>query len=93
MEYVSFLQLYRHRQLRLIPSVQYVIHSALYEDTCLFVVPMSHRVPRTPEQRIRSNGAGALSGEDVKGFDPTQMPGALRCILKRESHVHLICDV
>ncbi|KAJ7354609.1 hypothetical protein DFH08DRAFT_855425 [Mycena albidolilacea] len=50
-------------------------NTALYEDSCLFVVPGSHKVPRTPEQRIHSEGPDAPA-------DPLDMPGAIRVSLR-----------
>ncbi|QRV85508.1 phytanoyl-CoA dioxygenase [Ceratobasidium sp. AG-Ba] len=44
--------------------------SALYDDACLYVVPGSHREPRTPEQR-------ALSSTQDAPPDPLTMPGAI----------------
>ncbi|KAJ3794212.1 hypothetical protein GGU11DRAFT_845858 [Lentinula aff. detonsa] len=58
---------------------QYVPHTvverALYEDSCLYVVPGSHRVPRTPAQRAHSC---TLDPPD----DPMDMPGAILLTLK-----------
>ncbi len=51
-------------------------HSALLEDSSLYVVPGSHRVPRTPAQR-------ALSSDTMAPSDPLAMPGATRVTLKR----------
>lgn len=53
---------------------------ALYEDSCLFVVPGSHKVPRTPEQRAQSTGLEAPE-------DPNTMPGAISVTLYRASHI------
>ncbi|CEL56662.1 hypothetical protein RSOLAG1IB_07988 [Rhizoctonia solani AG-1 IB] len=50
-------------------------NTALYDDACLFVVPRSHREPRTPEQRALS-----LTQEAPK--DPMDMPGAICVKLK-----------
>ncbi|KZT67504.1 hypothetical protein DAEQUDRAFT_728940 [Daedalea quercina L-15889] len=50
-------------------------NTALYEDSCLYVVPGSHRTPRTPEQRARS------STQDPPE-NPLDMPGAIRVTLK-----------
>ncbi|CAE7158397.1 unnamed protein product [Rhizoctonia solani] len=50
-------------------------NTALYDDTCLFVVPGSHREPRTPEQR-------ALSSTQEAPKDPMDMPGAICVKLK-----------
>ncbi|KAJ6545413.1 hypothetical protein B0H19DRAFT_1221688 [Mycena capillaripes] len=50
---------------------------ALYEDSCLFIVLGSHKVPRTPEQRQHSEGQ-----ECQVPADPLDMPGAIRVSLK-----------
>ncbi|KAF8604329.1 hypothetical protein BDV93DRAFT_555602 [Ceratobasidium sp. AG-I] len=50
-------------------------NTALYDDSCLFVVPGSHRQPRTPEQR-------ALSISQEAPADPMTMPGAICVKLK-----------
>ncbi|KAJ7092006.1 hypothetical protein B0H15DRAFT_184278 [Mycena belliarum] len=50
-------------------------NTALYEDSCLFVVPGSHKVPRTPDQRLHSEGPNAPT-------DPLDMPGAIQVFLK-----------
>ena len=50
---------------------------ALYTDACLFVVPKSHKLPRTPEQRLRSS----ISDPPT---DPFDMPGATQVILQRK---------
>ncbi|KAI5122409.1 hypothetical protein M0805_002959 [Coniferiporia weirii] len=50
-------------------------NTALYEDSCLFVVPGSHKVPRTPEQRVLSESLEAPK-------DPMEMPGVRRVTLK-----------
>ena len=55
-------------------------HSALHEDSSLYVVPGSHRVPRTLAQR-------ALSSNTIAPTDPLAMPGAIRVILKRTSEI------
>lgn len=60
-------------ELKLMPLI-----SALYEDSCLFVVPGSHSQPRTPEQRL-------LSSTQEPPKDPMDMPGAIRVTLKRTS--------
>lgn len=49
--------------------------SALREDSCLYVVPGSHKVPRTPAQR-------ALSSTLDPPTDPLTMPGAIRVSLR-----------
>ena len=49
---------------------------ALYEDSCLFVVPESHKSPRTNEQRSQS------STPDPP-VDPLTMPNAIRVTLQR----------
>ncbi|KAE9399678.1 hypothetical protein BT96DRAFT_919984 [Gymnopus androsaceus JB14] len=50
-------------------------NTALYEDSCLYVVPGSHKVPRTPEQRARSSTLEPPS-------NPMDMPGAVLLTLK-----------
>ncbi|TEB26451.1 hypothetical protein FA13DRAFT_1776931 [Coprinellus micaceus] len=50
-------------------------NTALYRDECLFVVPGSHIVPRTPEQR-------ALSSTLDPPTNPLDMPGAIQVILQ-----------
>lgn len=50
-------------------------NTALYEDACLYVVPGSHSVPRTPEQRMHSTTMDAPA-------DPLDMPGAIPVALK-----------
>ncbi|KAJ7141204.1 hypothetical protein C8R44DRAFT_762930 [Mycena epipterygia] len=50
-------------------------NTALYEDACLFVVPGSHKAPRTPEQRVHSEGPAAP-------VDPLDMPGAIQVVLQ-----------
>ncbi|CUA76568.1 hypothetical protein RSOLAG22IIIB_06351 [Rhizoctonia solani] len=50
-------------------------NTALYDDACLFVVPGSHREPRTPDQR-------ALSSSQEAPSDPMDMPGAICVKLK-----------
>ncbi|KLO07408.1 hypothetical protein SCHPADRAFT_909526 [Schizopora paradoxa] len=50
-------------------------NTALYEDSCLFVVPGSHKVPRTPEQR-------ALSETPEAPKNPLDMPGAIQVTLQ-----------
>ncbi|ELU38541.1 PhyH domain-containing protein [Rhizoctonia solani AG-1 IA] len=52
-----------------------LVGSALYDDACLFVVPGSHREPRTPEQRL-------LSSTQEAPEDPMDMPGAICVKLK-----------
>jgi len=49
-------------------------NTALYEDDCLYVVPGSHKVPRTPEQRVHSS-----SPDPPK--NPLDMPGSIRVTL------------
>jgi hypothetical protein len=53
-------------------------YSALYEDACLYIVPGSHKQPRTPEQRQKSSTQEAPK-------DPMDMPGALQVNIKRTS--------
>ncbi|KAI0065178.1 hypothetical protein BV25DRAFT_1822294 [Artomyces pyxidatus] len=50
-------------------------NTALYEDGSLYVVPGSHRTPRTAAQR-------ALSVVHNPPDDPSSMPGAIQVILK-----------
>ncbi|KAJ7680927.1 hypothetical protein DFH06DRAFT_432102 [Mycena polygramma] len=50
-------------------------NTALYQDECLFVVPGSHKVPRTPEQRAHSQGSDAPA-------NPEDMPGVLKVVLE-----------
>ncbi|EPS96329.1 hypothetical protein FOMPIDRAFT_1038193 [Fomitopsis schrenkii] len=50
-------------------------NTALYEDSCLYVVPGSHKTPRTPEQR-------ALSSTQDPPENPLDMPGAIQVSLK-----------
>ncbi|THH33192.1 hypothetical protein EUX98_g1013 [Antrodiella citrinella] len=50
-------------------------NTALYEDDCLYVVPGSHKVPRTPEQRVHSS-----SPDPPK--DPLAMPGSIKVTLQ-----------
>ncbi|KAJ7049716.1 hypothetical protein C8F01DRAFT_1068567 [Mycena amicta] len=50
-------------------------NTALYTDSCLFVVPGSHKVPRTTEQREYSTGIDAPT-------NPLDMPGAIQVTLQ-----------
>ncbi|KAF8141602.1 hypothetical protein EV363DRAFT_1308550, partial [Boletus edulis] len=50
-------------------------NTALYEDACLYLVPKSHKVPRTDEQRAHSTTL-----EPPR--DPLAMPGAIRLVLQ-----------
>ncbi|PCH34658.1 hypothetical protein WOLCODRAFT_139489 [Wolfiporia cocos MD-104 SS10] len=50
-------------------------NTALYEDSCLYVVPGSHKAPRTPEQRAHSSTPDPPA-------DPMDMPGAVHVTLK-----------
>ncbi|KAH9939642.1 uncharacterized protein BXZ73DRAFT_43488 [Epithele typhae] len=50
-------------------------NTALREDACLFIVPGSHKAPRTPAQRARSCTMDAPE-------DPLAMPGAVRVTLQ-----------
>ncbi|KAF7315899.1 Phytanoyl-dioxygenase family protein [Mycena indigotica] len=50
-------------------------NTALYVDSCLFVVPGSHKIPRTPEQRRLSCVMDAPT-------NPLDMPGAVRLTLQ-----------
>lgn len=49
---------------------------ALYIDSCLFIVPGSHKIPRTAEQRKLSSGQIPEN--------PIDMPGAKRVVLQRK---------
>ncbi len=55
-------------------------HSALCEDSSLYVIPGSHRVPRTPVQR-------AMSSDTIAPTDPLTMPGAIQVTLNRTSEM------
>ncbi|EPQ53304.1 hypothetical protein GLOTRDRAFT_79428 [Gloeophyllum trabeum ATCC 11539] len=50
-------------------------NTALYDDSCLYVVPGSHKTPRTPEQRKHSSTSEAPK-------DPMDMPGAIQVTIK-----------
>jgi len=50
-------------------------NTALYKDSCLYVVPGSHKVARTAEQRAHSSTLEAPK-------NPMDMPGAIRVILQ-----------
>ncbi|KAJ7760962.1 hypothetical protein B0H16DRAFT_1531256 [Mycena metata] len=50
-------------------------NTALYEDSCLFVVPGSHTFPRSPEQRLHSEGQDPPT-------NPLDMPGSIRVSLQ-----------
>ncbi|KAI0791422.1 hypothetical protein C8Q75DRAFT_758101 [Abortiporus biennis] len=50
-------------------------NTALYEDACLYVVPGSHKVSRTPEQRNHSSTMEAPK-------NPLDMPGSIQVVLK-----------
>ncbi|KAK2464950.1 hypothetical protein APHAL10511_003026 [Amanita phalloides] len=50
-------------------------NTALYRDACLFIVPGSHKVQRTPEQRRHSECITPPN-------DPGDMPGAMKVILE-----------
>ncbi|KAF8952257.1 hypothetical protein BDZ97DRAFT_1809771 [Flammula alnicola] len=49
-------------------------NTALYTDSCLFIVPGSHKIPRTDEQRILSSGQIPET--------PLDMPGSIRVALQ-----------
>jgi hypothetical protein len=49
---------------------------ALYPDSCLYLVPMSHKNPRTEEQHNHSNTMEPPT-------DPFVMPGSIRLTLQR----------
>ncbi|KAF7305826.1 Zn(2)-C6 fungal-type domain-containing protein [Mycena chlorophos] len=55
-------------------------NTALYTDSCLYVVPGSHKHPRTDEQRKHSSGMEAPK-------DPLDMPGAIQVTLQRKNHL------
>ncbi|EMD35931.1 hypothetical protein CERSUDRAFT_115834 [Gelatoporia subvermispora B] len=50
-------------------------NSALYKDSCLYVVPSSHKLPRSPEQRAHSSTMDAPTS-------PLDMPGAIQVVLQ-----------
>ncbi|KAH8105278.1 hypothetical protein BXZ70DRAFT_920164 [Cristinia sonorae] len=50
-------------------------NTALYEDDCLYVVPVSHKLPRTPKQREHSSSPNPPK-------DPFDMPGAIKATLQ-----------
>ncbi|KAF8631664.1 hypothetical protein AX17_005065 [Amanita inopinata Kibby_2008] len=50
-------------------------NTALYHDACLYVVPGSHKFPRTPEQRKHSETM-------TPPKNPFDMPGAIQVVLK-----------
>jgi len=54
-----------------------MLRRALYEDSCLYIVPGSHKLPRTNEQR-------ALSMTRDPPENPLDMPGAIQVTLQRE---------
>lgn len=59
----------------------YITHlntRALYPDSCLYIVPKSHKTPRTEDQRSHSNGMAPPT-------DPSAMPGAIRLTLQRKN--------
>src|ERR1700734_4115728 len=59
---------------------------ALYKDTCLFVVPESHKHPRTPEQRSHSSTLEPPT-------DPFDMPSATRVTLQGNIMNHSTANV
>ena len=59
-------------------KLKLALRRALYKDACLFVVPGSHQVPRTPEQR-------SLSTTSEAPVSPLEMPGAIQVVLQRTS--------
>ncbi|TRM66721.1 hypothetical protein BD626DRAFT_163305 [Schizophyllum amplum] len=63
-------------EMRVLKAAQYGIqwNTALYRDSCLYVVPGSHRVLRTPEQRAHSTDIAPPE-------NPMDMPGAIRVTL------------
>jgi hypothetical protein len=60
------------------PRRRFIIDRALYEDSCLYVVPNTHTSPRTGEQR-------AQSMTQTPPADPLDMPGAIQVTLQRQS--------
>ncbi|KAH9946603.1 hypothetical protein B0H21DRAFT_399232 [Amylocystis lapponica] len=50
-------------------------NTALYRDSCLYVVPGSHRNPRSPGQRAHSSTLDAPK-------NPMDMPGAIQVVLQ-----------
>lgn len=57
------------------PSVHLNTSSALRKDSCLYIVPGSHKVPRTPDQRAQSSTFDPPQ-------DPMDMPGAIQVNLQ-----------
>ncbi|KIP04423.1 hypothetical protein PHLGIDRAFT_120730 [Phlebiopsis gigantea 11061_1 CR5-6] len=51
-------------------------NAALFDDSCLYLVPGSHALPRTPEQRSQSSTMDPPT-------DPMDMPGAIQVTIKR----------
>ena len=74
MEYVSPRRL--QHPTRSADIVTFLRNSALYEDACLYLVPKSHKVPRTDGQRAHSTTLEPPA-------DPLAMPGAIRPVLQR----------
>ena len=63
-----------------LPTANHCLHyarvcSALRKDTCLYIVPGSHKVPRTPAQRSQSSTLDAPA-------NPLDMPDAIRVTLQ-----------
>lgn len=54
-----------------------IAFSALYEESCLFLVPGSHALPRSAEQR-------ALSSTMDPPMNAMDMSGAIQVTLKRK---------
>ncbi|KII84789.1 hypothetical protein PLICRDRAFT_117218, partial [Plicaturopsis crispa FD-325 SS-3] len=50
-------------------------NTALYKDSCLYVVPGSHLTPRTPEQRAHSSTLDPPA-------NPLDMPGSVQLVLQ-----------
>ncbi|KDQ57915.1 hypothetical protein JAAARDRAFT_129673 [Jaapia argillacea MUCL 33604] len=50
-------------------------NTALYEDSCLYLVPGSHKTSRTPEQRLHSSSLDPPK-------NPLEMPGAIQVTLQ-----------
>jgi len=55
----------------------------LYKDSCLYIVPGSHKCPRTSEQRAHSNTMDPPK-------NPLDMPGSIQVTLNRMSHIYLL---
>jgi hypothetical protein len=53
------------------------MNSALYEDSCLYLVPKTHKMPRTELQRAKSMAQAPPA-------NPLDMPGAIQVTLQRQ---------